>query len=148
MQNPGKQYGFSLTEVLITVAVLAVLMGALMGLGKRLSRQGQENLCRNTIQILVAAIEQYHEFHGKFPDQAANLYQQLYSLSQSRVVCEKIQKQLVGSSEFMDPWGKPLRYAYHDGWTFPVITSAGPDGYFGDEGPAVSGSEADNISSK
>jgi prepilin-type N-terminal cleavage/methylation domain-containing protein len=47
---------------------------------------------------------------------------------------------------FLDPWGTPLQYRYNynylipkDKWTFPVITSAGPDKRFG---------TADDISSR
>ncbi|MBE0536354.1 MAG: prepilin-type N-terminal cleavage/methylation domain-containing protein [Phycisphaerae bacterium] len=131
MKNLRWQRGFSLTELLIVVAVLLVLMGALMGVGTHLKRQGQENLCRGTLEILVAAIEQYYEFHQQFPAQSANLYRELYSLPQSRAICEKIQKSLTANAEFLDPWGRPLRYTYAVGQTFPLITSAGPDRVLG-----------------
>ena len=175
MKKSQSQSGFSLSEVLIVVAILVILIGALVGFGKHLRRQAQENLCECTIGVLIAAIEQYHDWHEVFPVYAPvpaqdeltspyhpytieELYRQLYDQPKSCALCEQIQKSQIGDTdsdgnfEFLDPWGKPLRYRYLDknGFplTFPLVISAGPDGGFGDELPQPTGSAADNISSK
>ncbi len=163
MKKSQSQSGFSLSEVLIVVAILVILIGALVGFGKQLKRQARGNLCECTIGVLIAAIEQYHEWHEAFPVYDVllapaeltppyhpytieELYDQLYSQPKSCALCECIKKSQIGDTdgdgkfEFLDPWGKPLRYRYEAGMTFPVVESGGPDGDLT--------TAADNISSK
>ena len=156
MKKPQNQSGFTLSEVLVVVAILLILIGALVGFGKHLKQQARASLCECTISVLIAAIEQYHDWHEAFPDPAVNLYQQLYSLPKSRAICQQLENSLPGNTnrEFLDPWGKPFRYRYepepgtqHDSGTqhglcttFPVVESGGPDGNLT--------TAADNISSK
>ncbi len=154
MKKSQSQSGFTLSEVLIVVAILLILAGALVGFGKHLKQQAQASLCECTIGVLIAAIEQYHDWHGVFPDPDNNpvtsiekLYDQLYSQPKSCALCEQIEKSQKGDTdgdgafEFLDPWGKPLRYRYLLGiMTFPVVESGGPDGDLT--------TAADNISSK
>jgi prepilin-type N-terminal cleavage/methylation domain-containing protein len=59
--------GFSLVEVMAVVAVLMVLAGMVLGLGKRLQDQAKEKLAQSTIDILVTAIEVYYADEGEFP---------------------------------------------------------------------------------
>jgi prepilin-type N-terminal cleavage/methylation domain-containing protein len=148
MKKLQSQFGFTLSEVLIVVAILLILIGALVGFGKHLKQQAQVSLCECRIKVLVAAIEQYYDWHEAFPDPAVNLYQQLYSLPKSRAICQQLENSLLGNTnpEFLDPWGKP--YRYEAGMTFPVVESGGPDRGFGNELPQPIGSAADNISSR
>jgi len=62
-----RQSGFSLPEVLMVAAVLGLLAALVLGLGRRLYRQSQERLTGGAIEILVAAMEQYHEAYDAFP---------------------------------------------------------------------------------
>ena len=163
MKKLQSQSGFTLSEMLIVVAVLLILAGSLVGFGKHLKQQAQASLCECTIGVLIAAIEQYHDWHEAFPvyddllaqDELAppyhpytieELYDQLYSQPKSCALCEQIEKSQKGDTdgdgafEFLDPWGKPLRYRYESGMTFPVVESGGPDGDLATAG--------DNISSK
>ena len=142
MKKSQSQSGFTLSEVLIVVAILLILAGALVGFGKHLKQQARASLCECTIGVLIAAIEQYHDWHDAFPVQdndplmspIENLYAQLYDQPRSCALCEQIEKSQKGDTdgngkfEFLDPWGKPLRYRYLQGWTFPVVESGGPDG--------------------
>ncbi len=171
MKKLQSQFGFTLSEVLIVVAILLILIGALVGFGKHLKQQAQVSLCECRIKVLVAAIEQYYDWHEAFPvyDPALALaeltapyypytiealYAQLYSQPKSCALCKQIEISQKGDTdgdgafEFLDPWGKPLRYRYESGWTFPVVESGGPDRGFGNELPQPIGSAADNISSR
>ena len=158
MKKCHSQLGFTLSEVLIVVAILLILAGAIVGFGKRLKQQARANLCECTIGVLIAAIEQYHDWHDAFPAPnfpvdpvndprrlpIENLYAQLYGQPKSCALCEQIEKSQKGDTdsdgkfEFLDPWGEPLRYL--PGMTFPVVESGGPDGDLT--------TAADNISSK
>ena len=148
MKKLQSQSGFTLSEVLIVVAILLILAGALVGFGKHLKQQAQASLCECTIGVLIAAIEQYYDWHEAFPDPGnnpvmspiENLYDQLYSLPESRAICQQLESSLPsdtgGLFEFLDPWGEPFRYRYVvgqtfpvviSGMTFPVVESGGPD---------------------
>ena len=144
MRKCYSQSGFTLSEVLIVVAILLILAGALVGFGKRLKQQARVSLCECTIGVIIAAIEQYHDWHDAFPDSDIDpvtsieyLYDQLYSQPKSCALCEQIEKSQKGDTdgdgafEFLDPWGEPLRYQSLDknGFplTFPLVISGGPD---------------------
>ena len=62
-----RQSGFSLIEMLSVVAVMLILFSIVVGLGKRIKRQAQENLCKSTIEIIYNGIQQYYDQHGEFP---------------------------------------------------------------------------------
>ncbi len=54
---------------------------------------------------------------------------------------------LVDLPRFIDIWGMSLRYEYMSGYSFPVITSAGPDKIFSYPGPDNVLGTADDIES-
>jgi len=153
MINYRKNRGFSTLEVLAAVTIVIILATIVLGVGKRLKTQANEKLAKSTIQILVTAIGQYHQFWNEFPNpdddpclsHAENLYSQLYKTPSSRSFCEKIDATMIGDTnndeenlEFLDPWGNALDYIYNAGDSFPEVISGGPD-------PCTT---ADNISSR
>ncbi|MHC4721617.1 MAG: type II secretion system protein [Planctomycetota bacterium] len=159
MRSCQKYRGFSTLEVLAAVAIVIILAMIVLGVGKRLKTQADERLAKSTIQILVTAIGQYHEFWNEFPavtddpcdtpaEHSEELYSQLYSTPVSKSLCEQIDVTQIGDTsdptndklEFLDPWGRPLDYRYSPGDSFPVIVSDGPD-----SDPCT---QADNISSR
>jgi prepilin-type N-terminal cleavage/methylation domain-containing protein len=154
--------GFTLVEILVVVALIAILATIVVGVAGRIDGRAKENALEGTFVLLDSALQEYRRFTDKFPEQPENnpanagahselLYDALHSVPDSRAILEKIDKSLienkyaaagttVGTSvEIYDPWGMPLDYRYSLGENFPVMTSAGPDKIFG---------TADDISSK
>ena len=60
MNRLRKQCAFTAVEVITTVAILAILVGILLGVGRRLVTQAEEKLAQGTIDIIVLALEQYY----------------------------------------------------------------------------------------
>ena len=54
-------------EVLCAVAIIAILAGLVLGLGKRIKIQAEERLCVSGIDIIEAAIDQYYDQYDEFP---------------------------------------------------------------------------------
>ena len=60
MNRLRKQCAFTAVEVITAVAILAILVGLLLGVGRRLVTQAEEKLAQGTIDIIVLALEQYY----------------------------------------------------------------------------------------
>ena len=145
MRKCRLQFGLTVVEVLISVAILAILVAGLFTVGSYVNKQAQEKLTESTIETLVTALEQYYDFYNEFPDPNDSdydsppeaLFGRLYSTPGAKKVLMQISETLIADKdsddkpEVYDPWGTPLRYIYNDGDNFPVITSAGPDKEFG-----------------
>jgi Tfp pilus assembly protein PilE len=67
MNRLRKQCAFTAVEVITAVAILAILVGLLLGVGRRLITQAEEKLAQGTIDIIVLALEQYYVSPGGFP---------------------------------------------------------------------------------
>lgn len=183
--------GFTLVEVMVVVAVAAIMVSLLVVAGQTIRTQSQKELAASTISILVTALEQYHDFYDRFPEfppggfaedyqfsatelaellagpgatieggryipafaSSSAVYYYLRKVPASRKILGSIADSLVTSygadgserlvlvaadvgdepavlARVIDPWGTPLRYRYDAEWSFPEITSAGPDGKF------------------
>jgi prepilin-type N-terminal cleavage/methylation domain-containing protein len=154
--------GLTLVEILVVVALIAILATIVVGVAKRIDDQSKEKSIESTFVLLDSALQAYRQFTDKFPEQPENipanaaahsefLYNELNSIPDSRTILEKIDKSSVenkygasgtptGTSvEIYDPWGMPLDYRYNPGENFPEMISAGPDKTFG---------TADDMSSK
>jgi prepilin-type N-terminal cleavage/methylation domain-containing protein len=209
MKSCKHKTGVTLVEILVVVAIIAILVTMVIGIAARVDTQGKEQLTESTIALLTAALGQFGDYgysysdpcdaDFKFPLDCNNfsqselegalkdalgttttpaitpvgahdpnysgseaLYFFLSRVPESRETLGKIDKSLItnkGSNgadmtiiidnksyplmRFIDPWGKTLRYDYYNEResnfkkrgeskrTFPVITSAGPDGEFG-----------------
>jgi prepilin-type N-terminal cleavage/methylation domain-containing protein len=197
-----KKTAFTLIEVLVTLAVILILAGALVGGGKYLKTQAERQLTAGEIEIISTALEQYYDAYKKFPfsnrdidptpDGKPDSYTKLhlewdiagaagtvspasltmeekagdntfvsyassaalfYYLDQNkdcRQIIEAIASRLITNKDaltgaaltitiggtpvdlprFIDAWGMSLRYEYMSGYSFPAITSAGPDKIF------------------
>lgn len=60
--------GFTLIEMVVVVAIIAILISMVVGIAKRVSDQSKERLCRTTIAIIGNALEQYRDFDFEYKD--------------------------------------------------------------------------------
>jgi len=158
MKRYKYKYGITLVEILVVVAVIAILATMVIGIASRINDQSKEQGLESTFTLLESALQEYCEGTGKFPEQPeknfANavlhseyLYRELDLMPESRKILGRIAKTLVKNEygtidtppEIYDPWGMAIDYIYVAGDNFPELVSAGPDKIFGN---------ADDISNK
>ena len=141
--------GMTLIEILVAIAIVAVLLGVGVYVGKIVYDQAKERALESTFTILESALDEYKEYWGDFPDpnygapgltlHSESLYEQLYKTPASRKMLEKMNASLiqdntgaVGAPEIYDPWERVLNYLYDPAVNhYPEIVSAGPDKNFG-----------------
>lgn len=136
------EFGLTLVEMLIVVAIIALLTSMVIALAGRIDNQAKERGLETTFGLLASALQEYYEYTGGFPEEVGTvpversevLYRALNSIPSSRKILEEMSSLLVedkggtlGVLEIYDPWGTVLDYTYVLGDNFPVITSAGPD---------------------
>jgi prepilin-type N-terminal cleavage/methylation domain-containing protein len=158
MKRYRYKYGLTLVEILVVVAIIAILATMVIGICSHISNQSKEQGLESTFALLESALQEYNESTGKFPEQpeknSANalihseyLYRELNLMPESRKILERITNSLVKNEygtvdtqpEIYDPWGTVMDYIYVPGDNFPKLVSAGPDKFFG---------TADDISNK
>jgi prepilin-type N-terminal cleavage/methylation domain-containing protein len=59
--------GFTLMEVLVTLAVVLILISTLMGVGSRVKERAAIGLTKGMLETLTTALEQYYSDFGTFP---------------------------------------------------------------------------------
>jgi len=164
--------GFTLLELLAVVAILAILSGLVLGVGRRTIESSKIARAKSELSALAAALESYRQSYGDYPqtDDEARLLQSLIgrrgpqnAALTGRAFIEIAKFTTAGafdpftdsSVELIDPWDQRYVYAYKSQtpWTNPgfVLYSLGPDGTdspsllpggFADPGPSVN---ADNL---
>jgi len=143
MKSCKYKAGATLIEMLVVVAVIAILVTIVLSIATGIQNQGNERLTQNTFALLEGALEEYHDYWGRFPvagsaDPTVNsevLYGALNSIPSCRKILENLGGSLIQNNriptdtppEIYDPWGTVLDYIYVDGDTFPTLISAGPD---------------------
>ena len=155
MRTRKYKHGMSLIEMLIVVAVIALLATMVIGVASRIDTQAKERGVESLFVLLDSALQEYREFKDLFPEQTeknyANaavhseyLYKELQSVPGAQKILEKIDASLAKNlysaagvplaqtpPEIYDPWGTVLEYEYAAGDNFPRLLSAGPDKKFG-----------------
>jgi len=65
--------GFTLVEMLVVIAIVAVLASMVIGIASRIENREKEKHCRSTLALLTTALAQFHEydFDYKDPDYSA-----------------------------------------------------------------------------
>jgi prepilin-type N-terminal cleavage/methylation domain-containing protein len=150
MKSRESKYGMTLVEMLIVVALIAMLATIVIGIAARIGSQAKEKGLQNIFSLLESALQEYYEYWNVFPDpnkppyltRSAALYGQLQATPSSRKILENIDSSLIKNNpaavdmpQIYDVWGILLDYRYVPGDTFPELISAGPDRKFHSPGP-------------
>ncbi len=150
MKSYKYKHGVTLVEILVVVAIIAILASIVIGLSTRIDNQSKERGLECTCALLESALQEYREYTGKFPEQPEKnftnvplhseyLYKELHLIPESRKILGEIADSLLKNeygaadtpAEIYDPWGTVLDYRYVAGDNFPELVSAGPDKIFG-----------------
>jgi prepilin-type N-terminal cleavage/methylation domain-containing protein len=67
MKSYEYKTGFTIVEMLIVVAIIVILATMVVGLASRITNKTKEQLVENTIAILDAALEQFHDYGYSYP---------------------------------------------------------------------------------
>jgi prepilin-type N-terminal cleavage/methylation domain-containing protein len=156
MKRAKNKTAFSLMEMMIVIAIIAVLSGMLLGVATYIDTQSKQRSLKSTFAVLHGALQEYYNHWQAFPDpnkpntppfpsRSAALYAQLNATPATREILSQLSNKSLrtvapDTLEFVDPWGTVLDYLYIPGDTFPTLVSAGPD-----KNPLTPG---DNISNK
>ena len=68
MKTCKHKTGVTLVEMLIVVAVIAILATIVIGIASRLENRAKEQLTEGTIAILTAALGQFHDYGYRYED--------------------------------------------------------------------------------
>jgi prepilin-type N-terminal cleavage/methylation domain-containing protein len=60
--------GFTLVEMLIVVAVIAILISMVIGIASRIENQAKQQLAEGTIAVLNGALEQFSDYGFRYKD--------------------------------------------------------------------------------
>jgi len=129
MKN-AKHTGMTLIEIIVSVAIIAILAAGLFSVGSYIDTQTKIKKTESTIQLLVTALERYQDFYRGFPNKNSDLYEKLSLAPEAKKIIDQMDRKAMKKSGsnilFCDAWGNELDYDYDDGDNFPVITSPGP----------------------
>ena len=150
------QTGFTLLELLTVIAIIGILAGIVVGLGRRAAESGKVSRARAELAVIGTALESYKRIFGDYPqtDDEARLLQSLIGkmapkgesmtgrpLLETAKFAEAVLTAPTvsvdpftnASAVLLDPWGQPYVYVYKvpvAGWANSsyVLYSIGSDG--------------------
>ena len=67
MKRNQNTNGLTLVEILVAIAIVALLAAGLYSVGNYIETQSKITLTESTIEMLVTSLTEYRDFYGKFP---------------------------------------------------------------------------------
>jgi prepilin-type N-terminal cleavage/methylation domain-containing protein len=157
--------GFTLVEMLVVVASVAILSGSVLGLASGAHERAAGARAKVELAVLAQAVEAWHGDYGDYPAAAdeAEFYEALTGRRgpQHRVLNPsgrtfiepggfvlRAADPATPGNVLLDPWGQPYHYVYFKrvlgGRLAPgyVLFSGGPDGCVKPDDPPASGAAA------
>jgi prepilin-type N-terminal cleavage/methylation domain-containing protein len=143
MNDPRRnRKGFTLVEMLAVILIIGILVAVVVAVANRLMTKSDEEQTRLWMQIIMRAVDVYHEEYGEYPDptgnndqeRSASLYVKLWNFEAARKRLTSLPSDAVqsgGSRYFLDGFGQALRYHAHGMGGTPYLESAGGDWNFG-----------------
>ncbi|MGX5175105.1 type II secretion system major pseudopilin GspG [Aliikangiella sp. IMCC44653] len=131
-----KQSGFSLLEILVAMAIMAILGGIMVT--QFMGKTEEANLLRikGDIQAVKSALIQYHADNFLLPTTEQGL-EALVQKPQTSPEPKNYSSRGYLDGLMNDPWGNPYQYAYPGEFGEYDIYSLGADGEEGGEGLAT-----------
>ena len=141
----SKRRGFTLVELMTVVAIIAILIGLVVGTAGYASRKAAMARAQADIEKIKAAVEEFRVIYGyvptnSVPENSANLTGQLWVKPQKEgrapLLVMKGWSDANQSYQILDPWGNEYRYlhrpnapyAAHNNTRFGYdLWSLGPD---------------------
>jgi len=77
MKRNQNTNGLTLVEILVAIAIVALLAAGLYSVGNYIETQSKITLTESTIEMLVTSLTEYRDFYGKFPFEADISYDRL-----------------------------------------------------------------------
>ena len=119
---PANSLAFSLVELLVTLALIAVVMVMLYGFGSKSDQQSQKKECQKNLQTIYMALEIYaNEHEGMFPirpgaitsDEVLSVLVPRYTVASERFICPGSKDSKLPTAIPLE--GRKISYAYFMG---------------------------------
>ena len=99
---------FTLVELLVAIAIIAILMGLVVGISGVANRKSTEAKARSELQTISAALEEYRLVYGSYPTNIPpNHRTALVVLTNTNT---RIPEELRQGVRLLDPWGNAYIY--------------------------------------
>ncbi|WP_196139285.1 type II secretion system major pseudopilin GspG [Aliikangiella sp. G2MR2-5] len=131
-----KQSGFSLLEILVAMAIMAILGGIMVGQFMGKTEEANFQKLKGDIEVINSALIQYHADNFLLPTTEQGL-EALVTKPEISPEPKNYSRRGYLPELKDDPWGNPYQYAYPGEYGEYDIYSLGADGEEGGEGMAA-----------